>query len=1127
MPKLTDDQQRFLDRMLLAHAVKKGKLGGRKLSKVKDQYADFLRRGKKCDEALRDLRRGFGPEVAAPYDKLLQELRTRVDHAADAGDETIFAAAYQELEAIKVGIRNAIDALKTERKETTEASAKFETAIGKVKGQQDPVKRKEQARKVGASCEQWLRNHPGVVAPKVTAVYLDTLEMSGTAERSNLNLLAANLANQSYALCREVDKVIDDDLFFVQDTNHDYTGQMTRLEAQIRKTLKLAQDGNYTMAASQLGRTLDELLSTQWRVMPPTLEELDLERGEDGSSEDDETGLVPVASDAPPKKLSDSEEAASALVKIGEIAGHLEDEIKELALALADVGGRATQCRQDNADRTALLGADLDLIGFLVDDATQALADARNQLAKTKLAVTEGDKCKDDARKWEPHLKDAAQASDSGLACVSNGARLLGEVEGGIILMKRAVESIDSFETRVAEVDDKLLIRVTANLAAAIGCKGRWAQGDHLMLLQHLVFTSADDAEATRLAATAVDARTFDAAVRKLIAAPKLGTSAVTTMLAQCQRLLMDAERFFGTPGTAEQTLSSADLRDKFTRIVKLAANEAAKFTVPVLPRPEGSSSKDPLQSVGVAVVGGGPIGLLAAVEARMAGASEVHVYEGRSDPYSRMNVIKIDDAASRRLIAAGVGEEVFPKGFSKSQVASVKTIENALLGRCNALGVKMERDRFLVNVTRDGGGGRTQLTFKGDDVPKSCDLLILATGGSIASAQKYADNVVLADVLGIPVQKSQAKDYAAVGLFAKDADEPGVDQQKKPVDGWNYDFATAEVKYLVTQLTEEEYRAYTAEPRLLIERLQKDARGAKLVNEQQLKPQTVDPAFKARTLEKKDLDGAIKTAWDKIIDDMQGLDNFFGNDKKADQKAVAKAQANARISLTRTVDERAKKGEESKLSPEDVEKALMSALLNELGASRFPIEVQQARGVVGAKGGVVLVGDSAATPHPSTAKGLNTGIAEMGAVRDLVQDLQKGSGTEEDRQKATQVYAFEVKRRTDFMVDEALETMQSGARNRIKNFWARSCLPEIKKLVKSDKHEPFSTDLGKKITALSVPRDDANKDRDWKLREAAVKNLRKLETDLRAAQKAVDLLIRGGTTDADALMAPYLALLV
>ena len=83
-----------------------------------------------------------------------------------------------------------------------------------------------------------------------------------------------------------------------------------------------------------------------------------------------------------------------------------------------------------------------------------------------------------------------------------------------------------------------------------------------------------------------------------------------------------------------------------------------------------------------------------------------------------------------------------------------------------------MERDRYLLDVQRDAKG-KVLLTFKGDPVAKSCDVLIVATGGRVASAQKYANNVVLSDVLGIPFQKSAVKDYAAVGLFNKNATRP------------------------------------------------------------------------------------------------------------------------------------------------------------------------------------------------------------------------------------------------------------------------------------------------------------------------------------------------------------------
>jgi flavin-dependent dehydrogenase len=1145
MPKLTAEQQKFLDDTLKARPIEKGKLGGRQLSKVKEQYADFLRRRRKCDEALRELESTFGPESGARYDKLLRQIAQRVDKASDAGDETIFATAYDELEAIKKGIRDTLESLKTERQQTSEASVKVDAVMEKLRAQKDPAKRTALARQVGETCEQWLRKHPGVVAPKMTEAYFEALTEAGAVDRKDLNLLAENLANQSYAVCREVEKVLASDGYAAADTRNDYTGRMARLELQLRRTLKAAQDGSFNVAAAQLQRTLAELHATQWRAVPPTLDDMEGETAEEGSATDDDAGQQAArVLDKPVETLTNAQVAYRTLVKSTEIAQHLESEILRVQGNLADIGGRATKSRTDNASRDALLGEDLALLGHLVTDATAALASARLRLAAAKTCLAEVDKHKALPGLWELHQKDAALACDTGLGCIASAERLLGEVEGGIILVERAVQSLDSFKDRVTAVDESDLGAVESNLKAAMACKAGWAKDDNLMLLQHLVFTSADAAEAQRVAAAATDQRAFDAAVKKLIAAPKLGTAKVTMLLAQCQRLSMDAERFYGTSGNAKRSLPD-DLKPKFQRIFDLAKDEAAKFTVPVLLRPQGAAATAQLQSVGVAVVGGGPIGLLAAVEARMAGASEVHVYEGRSDPYSRMNVIKIDDPPAHRLIAAGVGEEVFPEGYAKSNVASVKTIENALLARCNALGVKMERDKYLVNVTRDTGG-RTQLFFKGDPVAKGCDLLILATGGSIASAQKYADNVVLADVLGIPVQKSAAKDYAAVGLFGKGANTPKADEQRKAVDGWAYDFETAEVKYLVTQLTEEEFRAYSDEPRLLIERLQKDARAVKLVSEQPIKPQRTDPAFRTKTLETKDLAAAIDAAWDKIIDDMQGLDNFFRNDKKSDQEAIADAKEGTKKILTATIKQRTEKkskemsadggfapeavqkavAQAGMLSPEEVEKALMNALLPRLGASRFPIEVQQAHGVVGAKGGAVLIGDSAATPHPSTAKGLNTGIAEMGAVRDLVQDLMKGTGTEKDRQEATQVYAFEVKRRTDFMVDEALETMQSGARARITKVWNLECAPPLKAVLTDQQLKDLGTQRDTKTQALSVARADAAKDRDWKRREAAVKNLRKLETDLRHARQTVDDLISAGKPDPLTVMAQYQPLL-
>jgi hypothetical protein len=404
--------------------------------------------------------------------------------------------------------------------------------------------------------------------------------------------------------------------------------------------------------------------------------------------------------------------------------------------------------------------------------------------------------------------------------------------------------------------------------------------------------------------------------------------------------------------------------------------------------------------------------------------------------------------------------------------------------------------------------------------VAKSCDVLIVATGGSVASAQKYANNVVLSDVLGIPFQKSAVKDYAAVGLFDKNATRPATGGK---TEGWSYDFETAEVNYLVTQLTEEEYDGFTANPRLLIERLQTVAKATKVSNPQAMKPAPTDPAHGVQNLGLDQVDAALIVARDRLLDDLGGIDNFYGSDKAQDDKVIAKCVDRAKEQLGKTVADQLKKAKGDKLSPAQVEAALLNFIGMEFGASRFPIEFQQARSFVGGKQAAVLVGDSGATPHPSASKGLNTGISEMGAVRDLVEDLQRGSGSEEDRALAMQMYEFELKRRTDALIVAGFESLQSETRNRV----SRLYLSKGYQLFKPwwGAHQPMQdwvTRASFRLDALSVGKDKAADDRDWSRREAAVKALRAFVKKVEAAFVLSTQLISGGETDPVKMFKPF-----
>jgi hypothetical protein len=876
-----------------------------------------------------------------------------------------------------------------------------------------------------------LRKHPAAVASGVTDAYLQAIEIRRKAERKDLNLIGEALMNQVYALCQEVKPALDGKTFDADDKGKRYSARMNDLEAQLQKALKTAQKDGHPIAATQLERALDQLHDVQWRAHPPTLTVLigtdtdstETESESSASSTDADENPVQLLT-APVAVLSNQQMAKRALLKVGGVLDHLKDEIDRVAANLKEIDLAVQQFRRDHDAKKIVLAEDFRLLGDAVMDATEALSQARDLLGNGRQQQILGDKSKRTKGKWEDALELAAMASDMGLAQLAACEKSLGVAEGGLAYVERSVQSMDSIGTRIQNMDENLMTAVETNLGLLADCDKSWAKGDELDMLKHLVFTGSDPVKARALVQGATDRQSFDKAVKKLLLLPKLGTGAMTGLLSQCHQIVIDGERLNGSRGRTSRSLANDNLRTKWTRIVAIANTDAARFTVPVIPRPSGSDPSTALQSVGVAVVGGGPIGLLAAVEARMSGASQVHVYEGRNDAYSRLNVLKIDEGPAQRLKAAGVSEIVFPDGFGfddiRKQTASVRTIENALADRCKALGVSLERDKFLVDVTRPDGK-RTHLFFKGDPVPKLCDVLIVATGGSVANAQKHANNVVLSDQLGIPFQKSEVKDYAAVGVFGKNAQPPTVTDGK--TEGWAYDFETREVKYLVTQLTEEENERYGKEPRLLIERLQKDAEAKGLVGKQSLKPESTDATRNVASITDDALDKALDAAWKKLLDDLGGVTNFYGNDRAKEDERVAAAKTTRRNRCGR----RWRRGEEGgseegvekdvskknastgdgakkqppTVSPVMVEKALLRFMMMEMGASKFPIEVQQGHGFASKSKGAILVGDSAATPHPSASKGLNTGISEMGAVRDLIQDLQQGTGTDEERGKA------------------------------------------------------------------------------------------------------------------------------
>jgi 2-polyprenyl-6-methoxyphenol hydroxylase-like FAD-dependent oxidoreductase len=952
----------------------------------------------------------------------------------------------------------------------------------------------------------------------VWAVFQEAEKLAGGTGSGGLSLAARELGSEAYELTKHIDNISANDISNKSKVVTRCIQELTSLEQRIEEYMKAAATSTEVgilLVRAQLANARMLVAQSKSMIDPPPLPlnpvpDLPAQQGPEEQPE----GPIKLP---PVEELTNSELADRTLKKSDDLIRHLDAELKRVRENLAEVKTNVDTLRQEaGAWKDKLLKDDFGLLKHAVQDADGQLVTADAQTQTGHDEFRQGTAKKNEEGEWEDHVKEVSNAVNTAMAALAMCERFTGQAEGGIVYIRRSIESIKSIKTRVESVDAELLAAVQAKVGLLPECTKVHATADEQEMIKHLMFTSDMPEDQMRaLLQTGRDAGSTEKLIRKLMASKKLGTAEVTMMLARCHQLQVDALRYYGKAEEARGAMDSEDLKSKFDKICALAEQDVAKFTVPVIaePKKDGNGQQQQhQQSVGVAVVGGGPIGLLAAVEARMAGASQVHVYEGRDDPYSRMNVLKIDEGPARRLFAAGVSDAVFPNGYNEKDtsghIASVKTIEEALEARCGNLGIKLERGKFLKDVTRDTNN-KVLLHFKGESEPKTCDLLIVATGGSVASAQKYADNVVLSEKLGIPFQKAAVKDYAAVGLFEKNTPKP---DSKAPVKGWAYDFETHNVKYIVSQLTEEEFVAFGKDPRGLIDRLCQDAEATKLAK----KPGDAHPVRQSSASPKSivqadQLDTKVDTAWDKLLDDI-GPNNFWGKDAVKDRQRIDKAKARAKESLNKKLAEKKQKSEEEKVSPLEVENAVIVFIQQELGVSRFPIEIQQAKQFTSKNHAGILVGDSAATPHPDTSKGFNTGAAEMGAVRDLVEDLRRGTGTEEDRKQAMQMYEWEVKRRTDFMVTEGLHALQVRGRERIKNLWGSDVAKLIHGLVHINTREELWRKVHEHLLSFSVDRDAAKDDRDWSRREEAVRKTRAFEASLIQAKAAIEQIIRDNT---------------
>ena len=211
-----------------------------------------------------------------------------------------------------------------------------------------------------------------------------------------------------------------------------------------------------------------------------------------------------------------------------------------------------------------------------------------------------------------------------------------------------------------------------------------------------------------------------------------------------------------------------------------------------------------------VVILGGGPVGLICAIEARKY-FNSVWIIEKRSD-YTRLNVPTISDSKLRPYLhkvdtelhtAPKLGMEhhkVTSASFSSIEKTLLKKAEEKDQEKVNARGVVMLRPYVVTEVVgcgqtsaQKGSKDKPPTRFKQivltirawDDKTKkvvadarpivcAADLVVVATGGGA-----IADSLIT-ETFGFTYEKLKAKNYMAYGVFEKirPLDEPSENKE-------------------------------------------------------------------------------------------------------------------------------------------------------------------------------------------------------------------------------------------------------------------------------------------------------------------------------------------------------------
>jgi len=329
-----------------------------------------------------------------------------------------------------------------------------------------------------------------------------------------------------------------------------------------------------------------------------------------------------------------------------------------------------------------------------------------------------------------------------------------------------------------------------------------------------------------------------------------------------------------------------------------------------------------------VAILGAGPLGLMAAIEAQQNFVSDVTLIEKRSG-YTRLNVPTLDNKITSHLKKIDVAPSVWKPGVSKpGDSISFSRIEEGLFEKATSLGVKVERGwtvEGLIGRDKNKYGRYKSIALtlrKWDDKGRKImrggggkildtDFLIVSTGGAAAA------NPLVTNKLGFHFHKLAPTDYGAYGIFSPLLK----DQMTAP------------------QFSEEDYRQQSEDKKL-----------ANTVSGRKIAFHTNDHNYLLVTLQ-----NCSASDFEKLQATPDQLKRVL--------LAIGHTMGTAVLSEIKEV---------------------------EKNMALFEIAIQRAQQFYSPEYPAVLLGDAAVTPHPEQGSGITTGFHGFEKLQELFAALKK-----------------------------------------------------------------------------------------------------------------------------------------